>query len=787
MDTKTNLERQNFENKYQRPKMIANALSTGLSAVGIMCLFLPSSLGKTLSVASILSAGATLGVSQLTHKSYVNISFEQVRKEDVRYSEDLRTKTDENLRMSEKLVKLNEQIELIAETEYRLKQANQLLEGQVNLLLLDKAALESSIAATAERSEDVALSKRLALTGIKRTLLESLGVWVDKLLDVLNNFKTKYPDLEERLNKINDELLEKAANFDAQIRGIDANTDLANYLAEGLSIQHWMNDHFSTIKVKIIKAVEVRKWQNIELENQSLAAENEQFRSRNVVPREQLELIVGNYESRLKEFQFQYQSYTQQALNQTSELEKLVLEEDPVFYQLRMLLQQQTEQIEALKAQLIDAKRLKLFDDIGWKSEAANKVLLHFEMQGITCDACPTPIRDIGNDIEFLITPRTRIGMSLIKADVDKVAESLQIPLGVKTISVGIDGRNLKIRIPIRDRDLEKAAPEDVLKRNADLWSLYIASEYHLVIFAATQSGKTNLADELDAMMHSRLGGDIEFSAITLKNDGNRDEEKISRFVKPVFMSNNEEYRKAISEIHETIENRNKILQVNADKPLPRSIYQWDEYGEYYRLGTEEDKKAGKMAVVSILQRGAGLSSETGKGLSLLLIAQNPYVRELGISRPDLANTCIVICGEKNIRLFLGSDEQNHGLDEEDLNRLQEELKIFKAASRKASDKAAAEATAKGEDPAVAIRRCPENYYSIILPSKAGLKPIVIYNPAPGQFTNGLVQSSTDQSTSINPSCPDCKSTDVKKRSRNSDRYICNNSDCSRQTFTFKA
>ncbi len=61
-------------------------------------------------------------------------------------------------------------------------------------------------------------------------------------------------------------------------------------------------------------------------------------------------------------------------------------------------------------------------------------------------------------------------------------------------------------------------------------------------------------------MQHTQLDGAIRFRAITLKNDGNRDEEKSERFVKPVFMVDNPAYMDFLQEIHQAIADRNQIL-----------------------------------------------------------------------------------------------------------------------------------------------------------------------------------------------------------------------------------
>jgi hypothetical protein len=210
---------------------------------------------------------------------------------------------------------------------------------------------------------------------------------------------------------------------------------------------------------------------------------------------------------------------------------------------------------------LKEANQIRLFDDIGWKSEVAIKSFYHFQLNEIVCDACPMPIVRLVGDLEFWLTPRTRIGMNLIKADLEKVAESLRLPLGVKYVKVALDGKNVEVRLPVEEREVKKVSSSDVLGRHVSTWKSYLSSEYHRCIFAATQSGKSLLADELNGMQYSQLDGQIEFEAVTLKNDGNRDEEKIQRFVSPSFKANRSEYMQSLTLIHEAIEQRNQIYK----------------------------------------------------------------------------------------------------------------------------------------------------------------------------------------------------------------------------------
>jgi hypothetical protein len=645
-------------------------------------------------------------------------------------------------------------------------------------------AVEEKLTAATAKIQNIDESQEVFLTRLHGTVRESLSYWDRKLSDLIESAKRKNVSLEKKLSEIADELAHKTAYFEAELKKIKLGGDgIDDCIDELISLLHGIYDQFGLTRIQIVNSLHIRGKQALIAQMDRLTQEYEQLQAQDVVPREHLQTLIDNYQARLAEFQASYSEQTGITLEMAQQLEQEVLGQDPVFERMQFLLEQQIQQIQMLEVKLKQAEQIKLFEGVSPWREVGNQVLMHFAANSIVCDASTLPIRETAHEIEFYVVPRTRIGMSLVQADIEKAAESLRIPLGAKSVKILVEGKNIKVKILIRDKQqVEQEKPEDLLGRSTELWSLYVGSEYHLVLFAATQSGKTSLADELNAMMHTRLDGRVKFHAITLKNDGNRDEEKISRFVKPRFMPSHEAYRDAICGIYEEIESRNLLLQVNAEKSFDREVFQWDEYGEFYRLSEDAVKKEEKKAVISLLQTGAGLSSETGKGLSLTLIAQNPYVSTLGLLRPDLANACIIIVGDKNIRLFLDSETSNHGLDAADLSRLKEELSTFKEASRTASDHAAKVALEQGQDAAIAIRRCKENYYSLIVPSKAGLKPLILYNPTPGEFSN---LKNREAKPIKSPTCPDCKTIQTKKMG-NQGRYKCLNDSCHRQTFTWR-
>jgi hypothetical protein len=177
---------------------------------------------------------------------------------------------------------------------------------------------------------------------------------------------------------------------------------------ELISTLHGINDHYTTIRIKLIRSVTTLQ-HRLKGAIATLTEQVEELQSQDVVPREKLQTLIGNYQSRLQEFQTEYRQHAQQTVQYATQLEQEVLGQDPLFDQLNTMYEQAMQQITNLEARLQEAMRIRLFDDIGWKSESANRMLLHCSGQQIICDACPLPITEREHEIEFYITPRTQL------------------------------------------------------------------------------------------------------------------------------------------------------------------------------------------------------------------------------------------------------------------------------------------------------------------------------------------------------------------------------------------
>jgi hypothetical protein len=785
--------------RFQAPKMLAEGVAAGLAAIGLVCLFQPSPLAKTLSIASLLTSGSTLSLSRLNHRLYVGTAYRhaaelgdrhEVAKRQLEQSiADLQAHAQgQSAQFQQTLAQMQQSIQGYVLTESELRHTNEQLQRLVTQAEQDTQTVIDRLGVAEATLSQTQQAQQQFLAGLKATVAESIENWVGKIETLCAQLIRKCPEMEERVEQILSDLGDRQTFYQEEVENLAIEVTMMDALDQAISLLHSIYDHFGLLRIQVLNAAHTRYRQKLLTQLAAVQSENQTLSDRDVVPRDQLEQVIGNYEAAIREFRERYTQHAQETLQFAGEMEQTVIGQDPIFEKMQFLLRHQELQISKLEMRLQEANQIRTFEDVGNWTHVANQVLMHFSAHSIVCDACPIPIKETGNDIEFFITPRTQIGMNLVKSDIDTAAEALKIPLGVKNVKITIEGKNIKVRLPVREREVEKAKGEDILGRSPAEWVLYLGSQLHFAVFAATQSGKSTLLDELHALIHHQFAGDVEYRAITLKSDGNRDDNR--KFIRPKLMPSHDEYQAAILLVREDIEDRNLILGVNPNHRYPRLVHSWDEFGQFYRAGSTTDRQVARDVLITGIQEGGGQTSEPGKGISIVFTAQNPNVSTYGLQRNDLKNCCVVVVGEANIRGYLESDVSIHGLDKEDVARLQQELLLFKDAARTAVEKAKVQALEQGRDAALAIRACPENYYSLVMPVNVGLKPIILYNPKPGQFSQPLLQQTNAQTaiadTLSRPTCPDCQGQSTKKRGRNGNRYDCLNPDCNRKTFTWR-
>jgi hypothetical protein len=785
--------------RFQSPKILAECVAGGLATIGLVCLFQPSPLAKTFSIASLLTSGSTLSLSRLNHRLYIETAYryatelgdrhEAAKRQLEKSVTDLQAHAQgQSAQFQQTLVQMQQSIQGYVLMESELRHTNERLQSLVIQAEQDTQRISDRLGVTETNLAQTQQAQRQFLAGLKATAAESIEVWVGKIETLCAQLVRKYPEMEVRVEQILSDLGDRQAFYREAVEGLAIETTMMDALDQVISLLHSIYDHFGLLRIQVLNAAHTRHKKTLLAQVVTVQSENQALRDRDVVPRDQLEQVIGNYEAAIREFRDSYSQHAQDTLQFAGEMEQAVIGQDPVFEKMQFLLQHQELQISKLELRLKEAIQIRTFEDIGDWTNVANRVLMHFSAHSIVCDACPISIKEVGNDIEFFITPRTQIGMNLVKSDIDTAAEALKIPLGVKTVKITIEGKNIKVRLPVREREVEKAKGEDILGRSPSEWVLYLGSQLHFAVFAATQSGKSTLLDELHALIHHQFAGDVEYRAITLKSDGNRDDNR--KFIRPKLMPSHDDYQAAILRVREDIEDRNLILGVNPNHRYPRLVHSWDEFGQFYRAGSPGDRQVARDVLITGIQEGGGQTSEPGKGISIVFTAQNPNVSTYGLQRNDLKNCCVVVVGEANIRGYLESDVSIHGLDKDDVERLQRELLLFKEAARTAVEQAKVQALEQGRDAALAIRACLENYYSLVMPVNVGLKPIILYNPKPGQFSQALLQQTNPQSAIASilsrPTCPECQGQSTKKRGRSGNRYDCLNPDCNRRTFTWR-
>ena len=78
-----------LQQRLATPRKLAEVVSAGMAIVGVVGLFQPSSLAKTLSLGSLIGAASTFVVNRYTHKAYVSIAAQYAIALETRHNQEM--------------------------------------------------------------------------------------------------------------------------------------------------------------------------------------------------------------------------------------------------------------------------------------------------------------------------------------------------------------------------------------------------------------------------------------------------------------------------------------------------------------------------------------------------------------------------------------------------------------------------------------------------------------------------------------------------------------------------
>jgi len=477
--------------KQQELEAKINSSSDFISVVGLggmllsgILLFTPGQAVGYIGVGSGFGAIVAAGITKRKHYQVAN----QYSKQLLKYADELTTEYSQKINIRDG--QINTISTLVTELESDKKtQKAKLIEIKQSFDLVTEKYQSETTELTQQNEAQKQLVERVIgeldrLLELARVNVEtSLNDWDIKLNSLVDSKKKLCPRLTERLGELLKEGTDKLNYWETKLNETPTKWDS---LADLLNIYYWLNDDLTNIKTKIIQSISKLSLQEKMAEIEELDQLVNEWNDAKLIPSEKVQNIMTKYDAMLQSLGSEYSSRFDSIIGAAKSYEENLSQDEEFFVKLKSEILRLEQTVATLEMRLQEANQIRLFDDIGWKSEVANKVLYHFQLNEIVCDACPMPIREVGGDLEFWLTPHTCIGMNLIKADLEKVAESLRLPLGVKYVKVALDGKNVKVRLPVEEREVKKVSSLDVLGRPVATWKSYLSSEYHRCIFAAT-------------------------------------------------------------------------------------------------------------------------------------------------------------------------------------------------------------------------------------------------------------------------------------------------------------
>lgn len=243
---------------------------------------------------------------------------------------------------------------------------------------------------------------------------ESLDEWGEKLESLVSTRKERYPKLDERLTTLRDEAKEIIEAYGSKLKATPSKWDS---LGDLLSLYYCVNTELTNVKTKIIQAIAKLTNQETQLELQETSEILEEWQTANLVPRDQLEVIIKNYEAALNEFRLDFSRRFDDTYNFAVTLESQSQDDDKFVKGILGKVQELEAKIHNLSKPITypGATRTDM--------RIANIVIAYFERLGLILDRAGSDYRGHEATLEF-ITDRT--GRLVLASELNEHSDYLQ-------------------------------------------------------------------------------------------------------------------------------------------------------------------------------------------------------------------------------------------------------------------------------------------------------------------------------------------------------------------------
>jgi hypothetical protein len=446
---------------------------------------------------------------------------------------------------------------------------------------------------------------------------ESLDEWETKLSSLVDTKKDQYPKLAERLNALLDEGQGKLADYALKLAQTPSKWDS---LGDLLDLYYCLNDDLANIKTRIIQAIAKLTQQEKELKLLELDEIIEDWETSNLVPRDQLEHIIKNYQAALNEFRTDFSKRFDATHQFAVALEGQTQEDDKFVQGILARMQELEGKIHQL------SKPLRYLNATRSDMVIANIIIGYFERLGFILDRAGTDYRGYEATLEF-ITDRT--GRLVLASELNEHVERLQ-PLThvLNTLEFKLDPETGLMTLLVRWGNKPAANTTEQSKRLisplVDVVKRLIEGLSHkptIRIMGATGEGKGVMARYLLSQI---LTSNPWYCRLHDPQHGSSEDywgiPKVSR--------SGNELKKALKDIE------GQMMKREAAKTW--DVVTLDILDE---IDTHLDKKEKKESFIDLISRIRHL------GMKLILIGQNPKVGRAGFEWSDMQQMNCIYMG----------------------------------------------------------------------------------------------------------------------------------------------